>query len=192
MLKLFFRDAFVVTVFAFPLPAAVKTTNNFFQLMASLNILVSITLALMMGAIVGLIAYPPKKLQESFRTLIQTIVPWVDVCALLIIAISLQLLRVNARENIWLVAFNVLAVVCASALTVFYSLFNFSKEPRSNNLLKRREARVATFCDCVSLLLCYYLASAQSPGRLSNELSLIFSLIQLCLSVVKISTSFAM
>lgn len=116
------------------------------------------------------------------------VVAWVDIGALLIITISLQLLSVNVGSNLWLLTFNLLAVVAASLISVAYSLFNFTKEPRSSNLLKRREAKMVDFCDLVTLLLCFYLASAYPPGGLPPQMGLIFSLIQLCLSLMKIST----
>jgi membrane-associated HD superfamily phosphohydrolase len=85
------------------------------------------------------------------------------------------------------VPFNILAIISLSLITIFYTLFNFTKEPRSKNLLKRRESQAVTFSDLAILLLCYYLSAAYTPGNLSNYLALIFSLIQVGLSLVKIS-----
>jgi hypothetical protein len=188
ILKLLLRDAFIVTVFAFPLPATVTPLANFTHLINTLNVPISVALALALAAVLVLAICKPDGLQEKFRNVMQTVIPWLDVCAFLIITVSLQLLRVNAREQLWLVGFNVVAVVVASLVACFHSLFNFTKEPRSNSLLKRREARAVAFCDLAGLLLCYYLASAHTPGELPGQLNLIFSFIQVCLSLVKIST----
>lgn len=91
-----------------------------------------------LGGVIGLAAVRPTDLQEKFKSVLQVVVPWVDVLALLIITISLQLLSANIGSNKWLLPFNLLAVIGASIITVAYSLFNFTKEPRTKSLLKRR------------------------------------------------------
>jgi hypothetical protein len=188
IVKLLFRDAFIITLFAFPLPNTQAMLTVLFAAVVSVNEAVSIVLALFLAAVIALTAVRPAELQEKFKSVLQTVVPWVDVTALLIITVSLQLLTVNAGSRLWLLPFNLVAVVAASLITLSYSLFNFTKEPRSSNLLKRREARIVTFCDIATLLICFYLASAFAPGELPAQLGLIFSLIQLCLSLVKTST----
>lgn len=188
IVKLLFRDAFIITVFAFPLPNTQTILNSLFAGVGSANVAVSIILAFFLIGLCVFIAVMPADLQEKFKSLLQTVVPWVDVTALLIITINLQLLSLNIGSNLWLMPFNIVSVVAASLITIFYTLFNFTKEPRSKNLLKKREARVVTFCDFATLLICFYLASACTPGELPEQLGLIFSLIQLCLSLLKTST----
>lgn len=94
----------------------------------------------------------------KLKKVVQLVVPWLDIFALMIVTVSMQLLLINMRENLALVPLNILSIISITVVQIFYNLFNFSKEPRSNNLLQVREAQIVTLCNIAGLVLTLYLA----------------------------------
>ena len=89
IIKLLFRDAFIVTLFASPLPNTQDILAGTFAGIREVNGAVSVVLALFVAGVISLATIRPTGLQEKFKTVLQIVVPWVDVTALLIITISL-------------------------------------------------------------------------------------------------------
>lgn len=117
--------------------------------------------------------------------------PWIDIFSMLILTVSFQLLLINLKENVMLVSFNVATIVSISFIQIFYTLFNFTKEPRSSNFFKKREAPVISFCSISALFFCYYLSvSFFSQHSISKEKAIVYSFIQFLLSLTTISNSF--
>lgn len=117
--------------------------------------------------------------------------PWIDIFSMLILTISFQLLLINLRENLILIPFNVATIVAISLIQIFYNLFNFTKEPRSSNFFKKREAPVISLCNIFTLFFCYYLSiSFFSQHAISKEKAIVYSFIQFLLSLATISNSF--
>jgi hypothetical protein len=186
--KFIFKDAFLIIIFVFPLEKVIAAVRTFFLLTEQLNLPVTLFLALFLGGFLfmGICRHPP--LQQKFKFIIRLFVPWLDILSLPIVAVSIQLLKLNLQQEVALVAFNVLSLLAISLIHVFYNLFHFTKEPRSNNLFKKREAQTVTFCSIATLAITYYLAAAFFPQQqLSNTQATVLSLFQLLVSLLKIS-----
>ena len=68
-------------------------------------------------------------------------------------------------------------------------MFNFTKEPRSNNLFQVREAQIVTVCNITGLVLTYYLAYRFfANGPFPNGEVIVISLVQFIAALIKIST----
>lgn len=116
--------------------------------------------------------------------------PWIDIFSLLILTISFQLLLINLKENVMLIAFNIITIISITFIEIFYNLFNFTKEPRSSNFFKKREAPVVSLVNICTLFLCYYLSiSFFSQQTISKDKAVIYSFIQFLLSLATISNS---
>lgn len=108
---------------------------------------------------------------------------------MMIVTVNMQLLLINIRENLALIPLNILSIISISLVQIFYNLFNFTKEPRSNNLFQVREAHVVTLCNILGLVLAYYLAySFFANGAFPNSEVIVISLVQFLASLIKMST----
>lgn len=142
IIKLFFRDVFIITIFAFPLPALSDAVTSLFSACSTFSVGLSIVSGVFFTGLVVCGSFRSGWAEEKLRKPLQVILPWVDVLAFLFISINIILLVQNASNRVWAVCFNILAIIFASLITIFYTLFNFTKEPRSANLLRRREAEL--------------------------------------------------
>jgi hypothetical protein len=130
-------------------------------------------------------------MQVKLNFLVQMLAPWLDIFAMLIVTVNIQLLLINFEKDPALAAFNILSIIAISLIQIFYNLFNFTKEPRSDNLFKKRESQVVTFCNIAMLFLSYYLAVTFFRNEVFPKgEALIFSFLQFAASMLKISMLF--
>jgi hypothetical protein len=97
LLKLTLRDTYIITIFLSPLTTVSDAVTNFFELVAILNVALSLVMTLALVGVVAAAVSKAKWVQDMFGNTLQIVVPWIDVCALLFITIHMQLLCKNAR-----------------------------------------------------------------------------------------------
>lgn len=163
--------------------------EQFFNFTQSINLVLTFLLAFFLVTFLLVAASQCFFLQLKLKSLVKLLVPWLDIFAMLIITISMQLLLVNIRESMALIPLNILSIISISVVQIFYNLFNFTKEPKSNNLFQVREAQIVTFCNIVQLMLTYYLAyNFFINGHFQKSEVIVIGLVQFGVSLIKIST----
>ena len=168
IIKFCFKDAFIILLFLPPLPTIKETVQGLLSGVEDINKGISLTLGIFLSCFLFMAGSKLAILHERFKYLIRLLIPWLDIFSLPMIAISIYLLLLNLPENPLLAIFNVLSVVSVSIIQVFYNLFHYTKEPRSNNLFKKRQASIVCFANLSTLAMTYYLAAAYSSHSFST------------------------
>ncbi len=137
-LKCSFKDIFIITMLVFPLELLSNQTQRFFQIMASHNSIVTLLLAVIMGLLMFMFLSKLQSFQEKFKIILQIFLPWVDIFAFSVVSVQILLLITNTKNNFFLVVLNIFTIISVSFIHIFYNLFNFTKQPRSKNLFKKR------------------------------------------------------
>lgn len=187
--KLIFKDAFIILFFIFPLSTLTDMVEQLFIFTRGLNLMITVSFGLFFLGFMVLVTSECSFLSMKLKKVVQLLVPWLDIFALMIVTVNMQLMLINMRENLALVPLNILSIISISLIQIFYNLFNFSKEPRSNNLLQVREAQIVTLCNIVGLVLTLYLAFGFfANGPFPNSEVIVISLLQFIAALMKIST----
>lgn len=114
--------------------------------------------------------------------------PWMDILGLPVVVISIHLLRTNLSASPLLALLNFLSAISASLIQLCYNLFHFTKEPRSNSLIKKRQAPLVSLYNISTLVVTYYLALVYSSSPLPPSQAVTFSFLQFLTSLITISS----
>lgn len=101
--------------------------KQLFTLTLDLNLMITISLGLFFLGFLALVTSECSFLSMKLKKVVQVIAPWLDIFALMIVTVNMQLLLINMRENLALVPLNILSIIAISVVQIFYNLFNFSK-----------------------------------------------------------------
>lgn len=135
--------------------------------MEGYNTIATIFFGILMGLFIFMFLTKLQSFQEKFKNILQTFLPWIDVFSFGLVSIQISFLMTNMNTNFFLASLNIFTIIALSFIHIFYNLFNFTKEPRSKNLFKKREARIVSLSNIIILFLIIYISIRYFSGPLS-------------------------